>query len=141
MSDTGFHLDPRLAEDGLPVAELPLCSLLQVDDARWPWLLLVPRRTGCREPFDLSAPEQWQLWQEAMTCAAALKSVTGCDKTNIAAIGNKVAQLHVHIVARSPGDPGWPEPVFGRGEPRRTGRLGTWIAALRQHLAVEPSDA
>ncbi|MDO1530498.1 HIT family protein [Fulvimonas sp. R45] len=115
MSEAGFALDPRLAADTRPVASLPLCELRLMDDARFPWLVLVPRRAGRVEIADLDEAEQAQLWREANRAAAALRAVAPCDKLNLGALGNIVRQLHVHVVARREGDAAWPGPVWGSG--------------------------
>jgi diadenosine tetraphosphate (Ap4A) HIT family hydrolase len=137
MSGAGFALDPRLAADTRAVASLPLCELLLMDDARWPWLILVPRRAGLIEIADLHGDEQAVLWQEVNRAAAALRAVAPCDKLNLGALGNIVRQLHVHVVARLEGDPAWPGPVWGHGArvARDDERATTLIAALRRSLA------
>lgn len=134
-----FALDSRLAADTLPVAALPLCDVLLMNDARYVWLILVPRRPGLTEIADLAEDDRARLWREVDQAAAALRQVAPCDKLNIGALGNIVRQLHVHVVARRVGDDAWPGPVWGYGravvhEPNdATAR----IAALRQHLGNE----
>ncbi|MFC5525552.1 HIT domain-containing protein [Rhodanobacter ginsengisoli] len=115
MSSAPFVLDARLAADTRPVARLPLCDLRLMDDARYAWLVLVPRRDGLVEIADLSADEQATLWQEVNLAGRALRAVAPCDKLNLGALGNIVRQLHVHVVARCEGDPAWPGPVWGHG--------------------------
>ncbi|GGY22612.1 HIT family protein [Rhodanobacter panaciterrae] len=115
MSDAGFVLDPRLEADTHPVTSLPLCDLLLMNDARYPWLILVPRRADLVEITDLDAGEQATLWQEVNRTTAALRAVAPCDKLNLGALGNIVRQLHVHLVARHVGDAAWPGPVWGHG--------------------------
>lgn len=110
-----FQLDPRLEADSLAVAELGLCSLRLMDDQRFPWLLLVPRRPGLRELFELPAFEQAELLIELNHVARALGAVAAPHKLNIGALGNIVPQLHLHLVARQPDDPAWPGPVWGYG--------------------------
>lgn len=110
-----FALDARLAGDSLPVVDLPLCSVRLMNDARFPWLLLVPRRAGASEVDDLAEIDQARLWKEAGAAGRALRAIAPCDKLNIAALGNVVRQLHVHIVARRVGDGAWPNPVWGSG--------------------------
>src|SRR5690606_2924075 len=99
-----FALDPRLAADSRPLASLELCELRIMDDARWPWLLLVPRVPGATELLDLDPSRQSQLLQELDRSARALRACVPCDKLNIAALGNVVAQLHVHLIARRRDD-------------------------------------
>ncbi len=138
MSETGFVLDPRLAADTHTVASLPLCDVRLMDDARWPWLVLVPRRAGLVEIADLHGDEQAVLWQEVNRAAAALRAVTPCDKLNLGALGNIVRQLHVHVIARVEGDAAWPGPVWGHGArvARDEKDAATSIAALRRALAA-----
>ena len=116
MSGTGFALDPRLVADTCPVASLPLCDVLLMSDARYPWLVLVPRRAGMVEIADLSDADQTALWQEVNHSSAALRSTSPCEKLNIGALGIIVRQLHVHVVARNHGDAAWPGPVWGHGK-------------------------
>src|SRR6185437_607999 len=93
--------------------DLPLSRVLVIKDANYPWVLLVPRRPGVVEIIDLDEVEQAQLMTETTRVARALKDVTQCDKLNIAALGNAVPQLHVHIIARRTSDAAWPRPVWG----------------------------
>lgn len=127
-----FELDERLAADSRPVTVLGLCGLRLMDDARWPWLLLVPQRAGLVELFDLSPLDQTLLAFETDLVAKALKRLTGCTKINVGSLGNQVRQLHVHVVARSEGDAGWPGPVwgFGKREPYEKSRADALIASL-----------
>src|SRR5947199_10436650 len=104
-----FSLDPKLAADSFPVTVLSLSDLRLMNDARFPWLLLVPR-VGATEIVDLAAGERMELLDEITKASAALRQATGCDKLNIAALGNVVRQLHVHVIARFTGDAGWPRP-------------------------------
>jgi len=111
-----FELDERLARDSDLVTVLGLCELRILKDSRWPWLMLVPQRSGKTEIFDLTPLDQALLTFETNTVAAALKKVTGATKVNVGALGNIVRQLHVHIVARFEGDPNWPGPIWGFGQ-------------------------
>jgi len=112
-----FQLDPRLAADTWPLGHLPLCQLLLMNEARYPWLILVPRRAAMVEVFQLARAEQAQLGRETSALAQTLKEQFAADKINIAALGNQVAQLHVHVIARKRGDAAWPAPVWGRFAP------------------------
>ena len=114
MSDR-FELDPRLAADTFLVGETPLNQVLLVNDVRYPWLILVPRRSDITEPFELSEADQAKLWQESMRLGRAMQAHFAADKINIAALGNQVAQLHVHHIARFHSDDAWPGPVWGVG--------------------------
>ena len=110
-----FTLDPRLAADTAPVAALALSDLLLMEDARFPWLIMVPRRFGMSELIDLDQMDRAMLFDEIVKVSGALKAVTACDKLNVAALGNQVRQLHVHVIARFVGDPAWAGPVWGSG--------------------------
>ena len=112
---SGFVLDSRLEADSEQVMWLGLCELRVMNDRRWPWLVLVPQRPGAEEIHDMTPLDQAMLTFETNMVAQALKKVTGCAKINSAALGNIVRQLHVHVVARSEGDAGWPGPVWGYG--------------------------
>jgi diadenosine tetraphosphate (Ap4A) HIT family hydrolase len=111
-----FALDPRLAADTHLVGEMQLSRLLLMNDARFPWLILVPRRSALSELTDLPWTEQQRLLREINTCAQVLRALPAIDKLNVAALGNVVAQLHVHVVARRSTDAAWPRPVWGVGE-------------------------
>jgi len=108
-----FTLHPRLAADTFFVADGPLSRVLLMNDARYAWLVLVPRVPNAIELFDLSAAERGLLTEEVAGAAGTLKHLSGAAKINVGALGNLVPQLHIHIVARSPGDPAWPGPVWG----------------------------
>lgn len=142
MSGAEFTLDPRLAADSHLVEQLPLCELRLMDDTRFGWLLLVPRRPGLIEITDLDDAEQALLWQETRIAACALRVVFPCDKLNLGALGNIVRQLHVHVVARCDGDTAWPGPVWGagtmqrRGEPERIDRINRLRAAIESGEVV-----
>jgi len=111
-----FTLDERLGRDSESILKLGLCDLRLARDSRWPWLILVPQRPEVSEIFDLTPLDQAMLTFEQVTVGTALKKATGAEKINIAAIGNIVRQLHVHVVARSENDPNWPGPIWGFGQ-------------------------
>jgi diadenosine tetraphosphate (Ap4A) HIT family hydrolase len=111
--DRDFVLDPQLARDTSFVGDLPLARVLLMNDANYPWLILVPRHAGAVEILDLDEDQRTQLMSEIALLAQVLKDVTAGRKINIGAIGNVVAQLHLHVVARHPGDAAWPRPVWG----------------------------
>jgi diadenosine tetraphosphate (Ap4A) HIT family hydrolase len=137
-----FELDPRLAADTFLVGDTPLSQLLLMNDARYPWLILVPRRSDVTEPFELSETDQAQLWQESMRLGEAMKAHFAADKLNIAALGNQVAQLHVHHIARFHIDDAWPGPVWGVGSAvpysaeARDALIGELRSLLRQPLGL-----
>jgi len=134
-----FALDPRLAADTHAVGALPFSELLLMDDARFPWVVLVPRIAGARELIDLDEGDQRLLLGEIDRVARALESLLHPDKLNIAALGNVVPQLHVHVIARFTSDAAWPNPVWGRGERVAYGERerSARIAALRNALGGE----
>lgn len=111
--ETAFALDPRLEADCHRVGELELSRVLLMDDARFPWLILVPRQPGLRELVELSREQQHALLDEINRVAHVLHAITNPDKMNIATLGNVVSQLHVHVIARHVGDAAWPRPVWG----------------------------
>jgi len=131
-----FELHPRLAADTLAVGRLPLCRLQLMNDARYPWLILVPERAGLREIHQLPPAERAQLIEEISACSQALEAVSRADKINVGALGNLVPQLHVHVIARRTGDAAWPGPVWGQGaaEPWDETARSTLLAALRERL-------
>ena len=110
-----FQLDERIVRDSDLLTKIGLCELRLMKDSRWPWLMLVPQRPGASEIFDLTPLDQTMLTFETTLVAEALKTVTGATKINVAALGNIVRQLHVHVIARSEGDANWPGPVWGYG--------------------------
>jgi diadenosine tetraphosphate (Ap4A) HIT family hydrolase len=136
VSVPSWSLHPQLEADTVPVGELALSCLLLARDANFPWLILVPRCEGVSEIIDLDTPGQAELTREIAVVCRALKAVVPCDKLNVAALGNVVPQLHVHIIARRRGDPAWPKPIWGVA-PAREYDLATrhrLIAALRGAL-------
>jgi diadenosine tetraphosphate (Ap4A) HIT family hydrolase len=135
---TPFRLDPRLDADTLPVCDLPLSVVRLMNDANYAWLVLVPRRAGLVEILDLDAEARLQLIEEIAFAAGALKATVACDKLNVAALGNQVAQLHVHVIARTRRDPAWPKPVWGAVPTRPYDNAGrdALVAALRERLVL-----
>jgi diadenosine tetraphosphate (Ap4A) HIT family hydrolase len=137
-SPLSWSLHPQLERDTEAVGDLPLSRLLVNNDANYPWLLLVPRRPGAREIIDLDEKDRSQLMIEIAHISRALKEVTACHKLNVAAIGNVVPQLHVHIVARERNDPAWPRPVWGAVPARAydPAERERFIAALRRKVVL-----
>jgi diadenosine tetraphosphate (Ap4A) HIT family hydrolase len=111
----GFALDGRLEADSDHLMWLGLCELRVMNDRRWPWLILIPQRPDAAEIHDLTPLDQAMLTFETNMVSQALKNASGCAKINTGALGNIVRQLHVHVIARNEGDPGWPGPVWGYG--------------------------
>jgi diadenosine tetraphosphate (Ap4A) HIT family hydrolase len=138
-----WSLHPQLARDTIAIGDLALSRLLVVNDANWPWLLLVPRRAGASEIIDLDEVERAQLMTEISRVACALKEVTACDKLNVAALGNVVPQLHVHVIARRSGDAGWPKPIWGAAAPlaHDARELDRFVTAIKGKVWVAPEGS
>jgi diadenosine tetraphosphate (Ap4A) HIT family hydrolase len=142
MTD-GFALDPRLGSGSAPVADWPLCHVRLKDDARFPWLLLVPRRPAIVELTDLAPGDQAALWGEIVRASRLVQEVARPEKLNVAALGNVVAQLHVHVIGRFANDPAWPDPVWCHGAgpghgPSELERLAGRYATAAGHPAADP---
>ena len=131
-----WTLHPQLQKDTVDIGDLPLSRVLIIKDAHYPWLLLVPRREDITEIIDLDEVAQSQLMTEIARVGRALKEVTKCDKLNVAALGNVVPQLHVHIIARRTTDAAWPRPVWGVMPPlaHDPEELQLFISALRRKI-------
>ena len=114
----GFELHPRLAADCFVLGDFPLCRLLLMNDAQYPWFILVPRREGAREIYLLEERDQQQLLRESSQLSRAAMDAFKGEKLNVAALGNVVPQLHLHHIVRYASDPAWPGPVFGRHPPQ-----------------------
>ena len=137
-SDTDWQLHPQLAKGTINIGDLPLSRVLVINDANYPWLLLVPRRPDTVELIDLDEVAQAQLMTEIARVARALREVTQCHKLNVAALGNAVPQLHVHLIARFRNDAAWPKPVWGAVPPVNHDpyEVERFIAELRRKLWV-----
>jgi diadenosine tetraphosphate (Ap4A) HIT family hydrolase len=113
-----FNLNSSLAADTIALVKLDLCEVRLMNDANFPWLVLVPQISDAIEIVDLDSDTRHRLIDEIAKASDALRSVTGAEKLNVAALGNQVAQLHVHVIARFRDDEAWPGPVWGAA-PRR----------------------
>lgn len=131
-----FELHPQLAKDTLVLGDFALCRLLLMNDAQYPWCILVPRRAGIREIHDLNDADRRQLWDESALLSRALMDLFKGDKLNVAALGNVVPQLHVHHIVRFKSDPAWPAPVWGRvpARPYVESESAERVKILRQAL-------
>ena len=131
-----WQLDSRLHNDTKRVCETDDVSILLMNDSRWPWLILVPKYPGAEEWSDLEPELGARAFQQVQQVADILKVFTGCEKINIAAIGNIVRQLHIHVIARSEGDANWPGPVwgFGNAEPYDCEQAERLIEHLREKI-------
>ena len=109
-----FSLHERLAADCFVLGDFPLCRLLLMNDANYPWFILVPRRAGAREIYLLDEADQRRLWAESAQLSRAIMAAYAGEKLNVAALGNQVPQLHLHHVVRYAGDAAWPDPVWGK---------------------------
>ncbi|MDE3015680.1 MAG: HIT domain-containing protein [Pseudomonadota bacterium] len=108
-----FTLYPQLAADTIRLGDLPVCRVLLMNNRHFPWLVLAPRREGARELFDLGAADYAGVMEEVRHAAQQLAAITGAHKMNVAALGNIVPQLHIHVIARFIHDAAWPQPVWG----------------------------
>ncbi|HEY4345867.1 MAG TPA: HIT family protein [Parvibaculum sp.] len=131
-----FQLHERLAADTWTVKDLPLCRVLLMNDSRYPWTILVPRREGLRDFHEVAQADKAAFQGEIDGVSGVLKDVTGAFKLNVAAIGNMVPQLHIHVIARFEGDAVWPKPVWGLGEavPYQPGEAELLMEKLRKGL-------
>jgi diadenosine tetraphosphate (Ap4A) HIT family hydrolase len=136
MPKSAWSLHPQLKKDTIDIGDLPLSRVLVIRDANYPWLLLVPRRENAVEIIDLDEVAQAQLMTEIARVSRALKEITKCDKLNVAALGNMVPQLHVHVIARRTGDAAWPRPVWGAAEPlaHDAEEVQNFISAIRRKI-------
>jgi len=130
---TAFAADPAFAAGSLAVTDWPLCQVRLQDDARFPWLILIPRVAGMVEIEDLSPEDRTRFLDEGLRAGAMVRRMGDAlgrpvDKLNMAALGNVTAQLHLHVIGRRRDDPVWPDPVWGRGTPQ------PWTASGRETL-------
>jgi diadenosine tetraphosphate (Ap4A) HIT family hydrolase len=144
LSPSPFILDPRLDADTMVLGRFRLSRVLLMNDVRYPWLILVPQKPELAEIIDLSEPDQMQLMREIAAASQALKALFNPDKLNVGALGNRVRQLHVHVLARFVSDAAWPGPVWGVGQaqpypPHMAGvTMDRMVAALKP-LGLEES--
>jgi diadenosine tetraphosphate (Ap4A) HIT family hydrolase len=142
MLETVFTLHPQLAADTVPVGDLALTRVLLTNDANYPWLILVPRRPGLVDLIDVAPADRATLTAEIDQAARALKAITECEKLNVAALGNVVPQLHVHIIGRRHSDAAWPKPIWGvvPAIPYDAQLRNGFVTALRRALKLDPSS-
>ncbi|MCE2407593.1 MAG: HIT domain-containing protein [Pseudomonadales bacterium] len=115
MSD--FDVHSQLKKDCAVVGDASLCRVLLMNDSRFPWLILVPRIEGLRDLHEVPIDHRLQLFDEIESASTSVRALIDADKVNVAALGNQVPQLHVHVIGRLTTDPAWPGPVWGVGEP------------------------
>jgi diadenosine tetraphosphate (Ap4A) HIT family hydrolase len=140
-----FSLDPQLDADTLPVGQLPLSRVVLMNDARYPWLILIPAQPDLVEIIDLAEADRQQLMREVSAVSEALKAQFNPDKLNVGALGNRVRQLHVHVLARFVSDAAWPGPVWGVGQaqpypPHMAGVVLDRITAALQPFGLKDLD-
>ncbi len=137
MSD--FFLHPRLQADCHVIGDFALSRVLLLDDRRYPWVILVPRRTGVREVHELNRDDRILLLDESCRLGAFLLETFHGEKLNLGALGNLVPQLHLHHIVRHSGDPAWPGPVWGHSPaaPYPADELAQRLLVLRKGLAIE----
>ncbi|MCZ4282814.1 HIT domain-containing protein [Kiloniella laminariae] len=135
LSET-FELHPRLTADTLVVTDLPQCRVLLMNDSRYPWLILVPRHNELRELHDLAPTELAAVMEEVRKVSEVLVQAFGAFKINVAALGNMVPQLHIHVIARSQSDPAWPGPVWGVGAPLAYSDEASSVLLLKLEAAI-----
>ena len=139
---SSFVLDPRLERDSAFAADLSLCQVRVFNDERWPWLLLIPRVPGAVELTDLTAKQRATLMEEVVLADEAVLALGATfgrlpEKTNVATLGNVVAQLHIHVIGRRADDPAWPRPVWNEGQARPYGEeLALAVGAVRSAVGV-----
>lgn len=133
---SSFELDARLAADTEEIGSLPLSRVLLMKDSTYPWCVLVPQRTGIREIHELDNEDQQTLIGEMAAVSGALQKLFHGDKMNVAALGNQVPQLHVHVIVRYTSDPAWPTPVWGKlpSTPYSAEALERQLTRIREEL-------
>ena len=136
-----FILHERLKNDTIEVLDLKLCRVLLMNDSSFPWLILVPMRTGATEVHELSKEDRASLIEEMAAASRAISSAFSPHKINIGALGNIVPQLHVHVIGRKRTDRAWPGPVWGSGPgvPYSGEQLEKTLSTLRCSLQEEPA--
>ncbi len=139
MSDDDWKLHSQLKIDTIHVGDLPLSQVLIIKDSNYPWLLLVPRRVDVSDITDLNEVEQGQLMTEINRVSVAVKAITKPDKLNIAALGNLVPQLHIHIIGRRTSDAAWPRPIWGAVDPIGYDpvEMNAFKTALRERIWID----
>lgn len=139
MAQADFEMWPQLAAGKHEVCRWPLSVVLLMDDAQYPWLVLVPAQNGRVELHELSEQDQQQAMRETMAASRALQKLYSPKKINVGALGNVCAQLHIHVMGRNEDDPSWPGPAWGAvpAKPYAPEALATELARLKEALAAE----
>lgn len=132
-----FALHPQLTADTIPVGDLPVCRVLLMNNRHFPWLVLVPRREGLRELFDLKPDDYHSVMAEVRDTTKQFAALTAAHKMNVAALGNLVPQLHIHIIARRLDDAAWPQPVWSTtAEPYPADNVPPLVESIKQRLNI-----
>jgi diadenosine tetraphosphate (Ap4A) HIT family hydrolase len=136
MDAASFSIDSKLTQTSYPVVSLEVSDIRLVDDMRWPWLLVIPRVPHAVELIDVSPDIRSHIWREIDHVSRVLRDQLAPDKLNVAALGNQVKQLHIHVIGRYRDDPAWPNPVWGVAEavPYEADALNTRLSALARAL-------
>ena len=133
---TAFVLDPKLDADTIEITTLPLCQARLMNDRRFPWVILVPARPDVSEIIDLDTADRARLIEEVALVSTVMRELFRPTKLNVGALGNVVAQLHVHVIARFANDGAWPGPAWGTTPERyRHDEIDRTLAPLRRRLA------
>lgn len=140
---SAFELHPKLAKDTTEVVDLNVCKVLLMEDARFPWLILVPRLPELTELHEIPRSQRGLLFDEIEAASVALQAITDAHKINVAALGNQVRQLHIHVIARHTTDEAWPGPVWGLGTalPYKSKAREELISLCRKQVAANLSGA
>lgn len=138
-----FQLDPKLEDDSILIASLPLCEMLLMDDRQYPWIILVPRRPNLRELVELRANDSVQMQVESSAVSRLLLKAFHAEKLNVASLGNIVAQLHVHHIARFVSDIAWPKPVWGvaPAEPYGIDEVESVIRCIKEYFILPANQS
>lgn len=136
-----FQIDPAFLAGSEPLGELALCHARLQADARWPWIVLIPKVVGARELEDLTALQRIVLMEEIVAAGVAVRALGAAldfnvEKLNVGALGNVTPQLHIHVVGRRRGDPAWPGPVWGVGTGEPLADLPRAVAAAKEALGL-----
>lgn len=134
-----FTIDAKLAADTFNLGSFPLCELLLMNDNRFPWVILVPKLLNLRDFHEIPTKFRDVLFQEIEDTSRAILKLWEVEKMNVAALGNQVSQLHIHIIGRQRTDEAWPNPVWGHGTPipYSTSEISSVVQSLKDELAIE----
>ena len=134
-----FTIDTKLATDTIDLGSLTLCEVLLMNDSRFPWIILVPKIPNLQDFHELPSRFRDVLSQEIETVSTVIQKLWQVDKMNVAALGNQVSQLHIHVIGRRRTDEAWPNPVWGHGTscPYSASDISKVIQSLKDQLAFD----